>query len=182
MLDQWLNVLGGDEYDLTANEIADMCWLALIQDRFGVEQSQPVRAETTPTPSKPLGTVEAGKLPSSNLPDLPPVDTSQRPSTPQGALFTRDTSTPRTDSRTLRVPTAPALRDPLSLARALRPLLQQWPMGPGPRLDEPATVQKIAEEKVWWPVTQPLTETWFELALVIEALSSMTNANSNQVS
>ena len=174
MLDQWLKVLGGDEYDLTADEIADMCRLVLIQHRFGVEKPQEVRAEPSLTPPKPTGDVDGSTTASSDLPDLPPVDVSRDTPPSQGGLFARDTSsTPRTDSRNLRIPTAPALRYPLPLARALRLLMQQLPIGQGSQLDESATVQKIAEEKVWWPVTKPLTENWLELALVVDESASM---------
>jgi hypothetical protein len=40
-------------------------------------------------------------------------------------------------------------------------------------LDEVATVQRIAEEKLWIPVMRPAPERWFELALVIDEAASM---------
>jgi formylglycine-generating enzyme required for sulfatase activity len=173
-LDQWLEVLGGEEFDLTPHEIADMCWLALIQHQFGVEQPPPPPEATPPVVPKPKGSAEreAGRPPESSI--LPSGLPPRRSPESAGGLFPRNTaSAPKTEIKTLRVPTAPALRDPLPLARALRPLMQQWPIGQGSALDEAATVRKIAEEKVWWPVTKPQTETWLELALVVDESPSM---------
>jgi formylglycine-generating enzyme required for sulfatase activity len=173
-LDQWLAVLGSDEYDLTADEIYEMCYLAVIQHRFGVESPQQPQESTSPVAPKPPGITErsSGQLPEPSAPT--PVDPPQRPSRSAGGLFNRNISaTPESEAKPLRVPTAPALRDPLPLARALRPLMQQWAIGQGSKLDESATVQKIAEERVWWPVTKPQTETWLELALVVDESPSM---------
>ncbi len=173
-LDRWLEILGGEDFDLTPHEIADMCWLALIQHQFGVEQPQQLPESTPPVAPKPKGSLQTASGELSEPPAPLPVEPPRRRSESAGGLFSRNApSDSKTESRNLRIPTAPALRDPLPLARALRPLMQQWPMGQGSTLDEPATVRKIAEEKVWWPVTKPQTETWLELALVVDESPSM---------
>ncbi len=174
MLDQWSKVLSSDEVDLMAEEIADVCWLALIQHRFGVESPGEARRLPASPPSKPQNRLDSDAKPPSDPPPLPPQQSSQSPAPSTGGLFTRDpASAPKTSTKTVRVPTAAALRDPLPLARALRPLLQHWPVGRGTKLDEPATVKKITEEKVWWPITQPQMELWLELALVVDESPSM---------
>ena len=174
MFERWLEVFSSDEFDLTATEIADIYWLALIQHRFGVEQPQQPPSSTGLSASGPKGKSSPGGNEPKNPPDVPPPPSPYRPPQSTGGLFNRENSVvPRTDSKLLRVPTAPAFRDPLSLARALRPLMQQRVVGEGLELDEPATVYKIAEERVWWPVTKPVTEPWLELALVVDESASM---------
>jgi formylglycine-generating enzyme required for sulfatase activity len=174
MFERWLEVFGSDEFNLTATEIADIYWLALIQHRFGVEPPPQSTPSTGSSTSVPQGTLGHPVNDPKNLPDLPASPYPYRPPPSTGGLFTRENSAvPRTDSKLLRVPTARAFRDSLSLARALRPLMQQRVVGEGLELDEPATVYKIAEERVWWPVTQPVTETWLELALVVDESASM---------
>ncbi|WP_347279989.1 SAV_2336 N-terminal domain-related protein [Leptolyngbya sp. FACHB-60] len=122
----------------------------------------------------PQGTLAPPVSDREKPPELPVPSSPYRPPPSAGGLFTRENSpVPQTDSKLLRVPTAPAFRDPLSLARALQPLMQQRLLAGGLQLDEPATVYKIAEERVWWPVTKPVTETWLELALVVDESPSM---------
>ncbi|MGB5771798.1 MAG: SAV_2336 N-terminal domain-related protein, partial [Crocosphaera sp.] len=67
-----------------------------------------------------------------------------------------------------QVPAAPALQTPLSLNRALRPLMRKVPSATKRILDEEATVNRIAERDIWQPVTKPQPERWLTLELVIE--------------
>ena len=174
MLDQWIKTLSSDNIDLSATEIADVCWLALIQKQFGTQKNK----RKAPA-SQPLTTTSSPQTTGTNQPSeptAPPPRTPPRrpPPSKSGGLFVKDPLQPSTqESKSLRAPTAPALRDPLALARALRPLMQQRAIGTGTQLDESATVQKIAEERVWWPITKPQTEKWLELAIVVDESTSM---------
>ena len=174
-LEQWVKVLGSDAANLTADEIADACWIALIQHRFGVEQPQR-SGDKHPPREKPIFPIPPPGFKDPGVPQaVPPNAPPPTPATPgKGGLFPQAVSeTLGKDSKPIRVPTAPALRDPLALAKALRPLMQQRDRAAGEQLDEEATVQKIAEERVWAPVTRPLTEPWLELALVVDESPSM---------
>jgi hypothetical protein len=73
----------------------------------------------------------------------------------------------------IKVAAAQALRNPLAIARSLRPLKRRVPSRTQSVLDEVATVQRIAEEKLWIPVMRPAPERWFEVALVIDEAASM---------
>ncbi|MGB5635605.1 MAG: SAV_2336 N-terminal domain-related protein [Waterburya sp.] len=73
----------------------------------------------------------------------------------------------------IKVPNAPSIRQPLPLIKALRPLLRSVPSQINPTLDEIATANKIAEERIWQLITQPTLEPWLELALVVDESSSM---------
>ena len=67
----------------------------------------------------------------------------------------------------------PDLRDPLQLTRALRPLRSQKAVGDGVQVDEGATADLIAEQRLWLPVFAPAEEPGFDLALVIDSSDSM---------
>lgn len=67
-----------------------------------------------------------------------------------------------------QVPAAPAIQNPLSLSRALRPLRRKVPSSTKTMLDEEKTAERMAERDIWVPVTQPQPERWLTLELVIE--------------
>ncbi len=73
----------------------------------------------------------------------------------------------------IRIPDAPSLREPLNLAQSLRPLMRRVPTGHRTILDEVATVDRIAREKVCLPVLRSEPEPWLDLALVIDESQSM---------
>ena len=73
----------------------------------------------------------------------------------------------------VKIRQAPALRDPLTFVRALRPLIRQVATGRDAGLDETATAQKIADERVWLPVMRPQVEPWLDLAVVVDESPSM---------
>ncbi|MDJ0706508.1 MAG: formylglycine-generating enzyme family protein [Leptolyngbyaceae cyanobacterium MO_188.B28] len=69
----------------------------------------------------------------------------------------------------LEVQAAPALPNARAMGRSLRSLMRKAPSRTQHVLDEPATVERIAQEDIWIPVLQPAPERWFELELVIES-------------
>jgi formylglycine-generating enzyme required for sulfatase activity len=71
------------------------------------------------------------------------------------------------------VPDAPAISQALQLARALRPLARQIAVGLPSIVDEKATVDRIAETRVWQPVLKPESELWLDVALVFDTSPSM---------
>ncbi len=172
MLERWVSGLSCEPIDLSAAEIADACFLALVQHRFGVDVPESAAEKLKNSNADLPQRLPPG--PAVDLPEVPIADPPPPDETQTGGLFPKSASqTSSSESRSIRVPTAPALRDTLPLAKALRPLMQQRAVGYGPMLDEAATVQRIAQERVWWPVTQPLTESWLELAIVVDESASM---------
>ena len=71
------------------------------------------------------------------------------------------------------VPGGEALPGALELARKLRPLSRRVPSRTRVYLDEAATAQRIAEERVWIPVLYPAPARWLEAALIIDTNASM---------
>ncbi|MEL7331059.1 MAG: formylglycine-generating enzyme family protein [Cyanobacteria bacterium J06560_2] len=174
MIERWIEVLSDKSIDLSAAEIADACWLTIIQHRFGVDRpgKSDEREDSEETSAAASMTPLSDALDLPEVPDRTPEEVS---SEPVGNIFTepsRRDSSP--DIQPVLLPTSLALRDLLPFAKALRPLMQQRPVAfQGTQLDENATVQKIAEEQVLYPVIQPLTESWLELAIVVDESDSM---------
>ena len=174
MLERWVEVLGGDEIDLSATEIADACWIAMIQHQFGVEQPQRLQRDPSVATLLPTSTTTSSLSDTRQETTVNEPERSPPPSSGTGELVTkRSASDTRSETKTLRVPTESALRDSLPFAQALRPLMQQRSIGQGVKLDEAATVHKIAEERVWQPVAKPRTENWLDLAIVVDESASM---------
>ncbi|WP_269138001.1 SAV_2336 N-terminal domain-related protein, partial [Streptomyces antimycoticus] len=73
----------------------------------------------------------------------------------------------------LRVPEDKALRQELSIGRALRPLKQHRPNPLKREFDEAATATALAETGLPDVVTRPARERWLDLALVIDDGMSM---------
>jgi GTPase SAR1 family protein len=161
--------------ELSAEEIADTLWLALQ-----IEESQPelsIEAELREnSPQLPLARVEPEVLPEiSTHPSEPEeIASNQPPDEPKAGIYPRNPQEPLLGSGlSLRVPDAPSLREPLTLARALKPLMRRMPSGSTLVLDEAATTQQIAETGLWLPVLKPTLEPWLDLELVVDEGISM---------
>ena len=174
MIDTLITALS-NELELSAEEIADTIWLAL--------QIQESQSESTTTPKKnalspPLRseelegetlaetktkTSDSGKTASKQLPEEQKAGIYPR--NQQETLFKSELS--------FKVPDTPSLRKPLTLARALKPLMRRIPSGTTLVLDEAATTQRIANEGLWLPVLRPTLEPWLDLELVVDEGISM---------
>jgi AAA-like domain len=162
--------------ELSAEEIADTLWLALQ-----IEESQPelsVRAElreNPPQPPFPRGEPEILPEIQETLPsEREETASNQPPDEPKAGIYPRNPQESLVGSGlSLRVPDAPSLREPLTLARALKPLMRRMPSGSTLVLDEAATTQQIAETGLWLPVLKPTLEPWLDLELVVDEGISM---------
>jgi formylglycine-generating enzyme required for sulfatase activity len=154
------------QLELTGTEIADILWLA--------QQSQ----TTVEATSNSAGKIDEPKkdnpkqLPENTTPDTPVVS-----SQPTAEVYTKssrsDSSSTSDNTLDIKVPDAPGLRQPLKLARALRPLMQKIDSGTEVILDEEATANRIAEERIRIPVFQPAQEPAFDLILVVDESNTM---------
>lgn len=160
------------EIDLDAEQIADLLWLAL--------QMEEVKVTPTPEtqilePETPIETNNSDSQLTTPPQKKPPV--SRKDSIP---VYLPPTSKPSqqkpnqsvSEGIPFKAPTAPALRNPLALARALRPLMRKVPSQIKTVLDEEETVTQIAEKRVWTPVLKPAPERWLDVALVVEETRS----------
>jgi len=172
-LDQLLLTLSNG-FNLTSQEIADTLWLTLKRlENFDNFEDIPPSPKTNSDPVEPV----------SNPTDLNPkiAKTDNSSSTVKETTKT-DNSSGTVEEKTagiypktrpinrqiasddgfisLRVPDAPSLREPLTLLRALRPLMRRVPSPTEEIIDEVATVNTIADNGVFLPVMQPILEPW----------------------
>jgi formylglycine-generating enzyme required for sulfatase activity len=173
MIKHLLEVLGKvDEVlklELTQEDVVDALWLAqYIDNKPTLQPEIPNQQNLTDNQAIPSQTQENLTQPpiTQTTPTIPVV-THNRTS---GSNLTGSSSS---DGVVFKAPSAPALREPLKLARALRALMLKLPSSTETVLDEVATAQRIAEEKICIPVLKPTLEPWWEVALVVDESPSM---------
>ncbi|MGK7930125.1 MAG: SAV_2336 N-terminal domain-related protein [Microcystaceae cyanobacterium] len=174
MIDSLITALS-QELELSAEEIADTIWLALQIDE-SPSLPTPIENLTPPSPTLSNETLDRETTPeipnqTETSEDIPP----NNPPEPQKAgIYPRTEQKNAFESElSFKVPDAPSLREPLSLARALKPLMRRIPSGTTFVLDEEATTQRIADEGLWLPVLKPTLEPWLDLELVVDEGISM---------
>jgi formylglycine-generating enzyme required for sulfatase activity len=166
-LQRLISALSQSQLGLTGREIAEVIWLATQTEKENIITID-VEAETPPNDPNILGDTkditdsEQEITPSSAEIVLPPVETRSSLALP-----------PNPNYHPIRVQDAPAISQALVLARALRPLARQVALGLPVLLDEIATVNFIAETRVWQPVLKPESELWLDVALVFDTSPSM---------
>lgn len=175
-MERLIGVLG-DKLDLTAEEIADILWLGLLQWQSMAE---------APTQTVDVALLVEDEQSSSALSIKP--DGESTPSAPlkQASISSMVGLQPQQSDADAKgsdglgaghlpiaLPDAPGLRDTLGLLRALKPLLRKVPSIDSHVLDEAVTAQRIAETDLWIPELQPELEPWLDLALVVDASPSM---------
>ena len=160
----------GEGLDLTAEELADIIWLTLIRQQGTI-------AETTQSRTEAVKVVQEHSSAVSEVSSPPParVPTSNRQPTsePVVGIAPRRSQTTPSNRLPFKVANPPSIRDPLALARSLRPLIRPVPSGQIEGLDEQATAQHIAEAGIWQPIVKPALEPWLELVLVADESASM---------
>ncbi|AFZ01290.1 SAV_2336 N-terminal domain-related protein [Calothrix sp. PCC 6303] len=173
MIDQLITALS-KEVEMSAVEIADTLWLALQMQEFqaeSVSSGLPLNKEDERGINKQESQSEQGILP--NISDLEKTQT-QPPEEQKAGIYPRNQQhTSKSLDLSFKVPDAPSLREPLTLARGLKPLMRRVPSGRELVLDEAATIQRIADEGLWIPVIKPTVEPWLDLELVVDEAISM---------
>ncbi|NET15737.1 MAG: formylglycine-generating enzyme family protein, partial [Okeania sp. SIO1H6] len=149
--------------ELSNEDIADSIWLALQMGTVETQQKQ----EQKPEPEQLLPIEFEEGEPQESVTDREPIV----------SVITEESSfqtpeQPPVKGLSFQAPAAAALLNVLELGRALRPLMRKVPSITGKALDEEATVNLIAEQDVWLPVTKPEPERWLDLELVVEESSS----------
>ncbi|MGB3642013.1 MAG: SAV_2336 N-terminal domain-related protein, partial [Rivularia sp. (in: cyanobacteria)] len=157
-------------FDLDDTEIADILWLT-VQMRRSQSSTLPQLQQQTPastpeiTPTPPQSPINQNK----KSPDSSSKTETSAKVYPQPSQDRNQTSS----GLPIKVPTAQALRNQLAISRSLKPLKRRVPSKSEFILDETATAERIAEEKLLLPVMRPAPERWLELALVIDEEASM---------
>ncbi len=169
---QLLTVLHRAGLEPTAIELADVLWLAA---QLSPTPSPAPASAPAPDPTQAGQDVTPKAAQDTKPATVPPADASRhRDGSPQAALYPHAGSLGGgLAARPFRAPAVPLLPNALNLGRALRPLHRKRPSRTHRVLDEEATVQRIAEQRLWQPVLMGAPERWFELALVLDQGASM---------
>lgn len=156
-------------FNLDDTEIADILWLTVQMRRSQssllpqLKQQPASTPEITPTPPQLPLNQNTKSLESPNKTEVSANVYSQSP----------QDSNQTASGLPINVSAAQALRNQLAISRSLRPLKRRVPSKREFVLDETATAERIAEEKLLLPVMRPAPERWLELALVIDEGASM---------
>ena len=168
MISRLLDALNKVGLNPNGEEIADILWLALqmrISEPDRVHQDQVNQPDSQDAfSSDNLGSDSEIVPPGPQFPKRTPAPVKK--TTPSAPLYTNNigTSSGEQGSLTFKTPSAPSLQEPLQLGKALRPLMRRVQSRTETVLDEVATAERIAEEKILVPVLKPALERWFDLA------------------
>jgi hypothetical protein len=176
MIDTLITALS-KELELSAEEIADTIWLALQIQESQLESTATQKLKNDLSqPSLKSKELEGETLPETKTKTSDSRETAskQSPEEQKAGIYPRNQQETLFKSElSFKVPDAPSLREPLTLARALKPLMRRIPSGTTLVLDESATTQRIANEGLWLPVLRPTLEPWLDLELVVDEGISM---------
>ena len=179
MISKLIDSLRGIGLELTAQDIADILWLAYQMEKADVigaekhlEESKTSRSSDEISLSDQRTRLSEKDVEESSLAPMhnpAPSGINVHLSSNQvgGVLPGGQGSLP------FRSPAVPALQNALGIARSLRPLKRQVPSRTQFLLDESATVNRVAEQGLWMPVLRPAPGRWLEVALVIDEGKSM---------
>ncbi|OYD95152.1 hypothetical protein CDG77_10520 [Nostoc sp. 'Peltigera membranacea cyanobiont' 213] len=161
------------QLELDGEEIADLLWLAV---QMGEVEITPV---TEPSLKETQAEIEETEIKQTTELLTPPLSPNLEPRQPQAYAYLPPRADHKTQSQNapegipFKAPTAPGLRNPLGLARALRPLMRKVSSQTKKILDEEETVTQFAENRILIPVLKPAPERWLDLALVVEKSRSI---------
>ncbi|MCP4695851.1 MAG: SUMF1/EgtB/PvdO family nonheme iron enzyme [Gammaproteobacteria bacterium] len=173
-LERFIGILDTAGFEASAEELVDVLWLAqrISALKTGGKKTAPPAA---PGDEPPAVREETAKPPDSVKTASKARDASES----KAELHTRvrphskRTKTQAGGARHFRAPAASMLPAALRLGRALRPLMRRAPSRILKTLDEPGTVQRIAEQDIWLPIFRPKPERWLEVTLLQDAYSTM---------
>ncbi|MEG4631175.1 SAV_2336 N-terminal domain-related protein [Microcoleus sp. AR_TQ3_B6] len=174
MISRLLDALNKIGLNPDGEEIADILWLALqmrISEPDRVHQDQVNQPDSQEASSSDnLDSDSEIVPPQPQFPKRTPAPVKK--TTPSAPLYTNNIGAEQ-GSLTFKTPSAPSLQEPLQLGKALRPLMRRVQSRTETVLDEVATAERIAEEKILVPVLKPARERWLDLALIADESPSM---------
>ena len=169
MIERVIDAFENLGFDLDDTEIADILWLTVQMRR---SQSSPFPQLQQQTPAS-TPQITPTQLPLNQNKKSPKSSSKTETSANVYPQSPQQDSSQTSSGLPIKVPAAQALRNKLEISRALRPLKRRVPSKSEFILDETATAERIAEEKLLLPVLRPAPERWLELALVIDEGASM---------
>ena len=178
MIEKLIEVLQESEKlrELTAEQFSDIFWLALQQFRLSglnnLEESN--QTELSVKNQNHSQEEEKGKIEDTQGEKSDPKDSPNKANVYQKTDQTEEQASSGVGIVPIRLPDAETLPKELELGRALKALCHRLPSIYDTVLDEVATTERIANEKLWIPVQKPALEPFFEeLDLVVDEATSM---------
>jgi hypothetical protein len=174
MISKLIGLLRDIGLDPTAEEVADMVWLAsLLPESHSTVEDKKQQEENSPSNTPP---------PSSNDPSQRRTGESSQQTTKSDndkvdlystATNPNDITEGVSGGLPFRSPGTHALPGKLAMGRALRPLKKRVPSRTRFVLNEEATVERIADENNWIPVLKPAPRRWLDVDIVVDESTSM---------
>jgi formylglycine-generating enzyme required for sulfatase activity len=161
---------------LTSVEIADAVWLASqVHGSDPIEFSQTklieLRASQDVENSENLDDVDSSPI-NADLASLQIQETTTLNLKPEDSGRISLKLPPSYQAPSISCDTSVISQAPL-LGKALRPFIREVSIGESATLDEEATVEFFANNRVWQPMTLPESQRWLDVALVIDTSPSM---------
>ena len=166
MIKDLINILNNIGLQLTAEEIADILWLAQHIDK--PESSGTANAKAVLKPDSGKSECQ-DKSAGSAKSERESARTGVYPIESEG----NEIISSGMGGLSIRIPGASALPGQMAIERALRPLMRKVPSRNRFVFDEEATVRQIAESDNWLPVMRPEPSRWLDVILVVDESSSM---------
>ncbi|KST65486.1 SAV_2336 N-terminal domain-related protein [Mastigocoleus testarum] len=149
---------------LSDEDIADAIWLTL---QMGVVEIETVEEQSNSLESEDQ--VIINEIEETPISDLDSSETNSTVEVYEQKAINQDFESEETPKGLpFQVPAAPAIQNKLPIGRALRPLMRKVSSSTRTIIDAEATVNRIAEQNIWLPVTKPEPERWLDLELVVE--------------
>ncbi|MEN3361443.1 MAG: hypothetical protein V7637_5425 [Mycobacteriales bacterium] len=174
MINRLLAALTDAELRLSAEEVAEVLWLAPQLSGSPAGSVRPEGSSQDPGGARPERPALPPERPRGQPVPGPETGPDRHAQSPLAGLYLPGpAAVGRTPATSARSPTVSALPNTLALARALRPFRRKvrskWEF----RLEEEPTAQASAQAGSWCPVYLPAPDRWLDLAIVIDEASSM---------
>jgi|GEM_PF-1940628 len=175
MIEKLIHTLNNIGLTITAEEIADILWLASNLDEPELSEKPETRTSQDQTDSH--ADIPKADVRKSGVQDKPVKSLPEKESAKTGVYPPEPEDKKISDSGIgglpFRSPAASALPGQLAIERALRPLMRKVPSRNRFVLDEEATVRQIAESDNWLPVMRPEPSRWLDVILLADESPSM---------
>lgn len=162
--------------ELTAEEIADIIWLALKiePNPSSQERANEILKESCLVTTKE-GLHSALQKPKEISSEKHKGYTNLYVDRPRSVRITGNEVKSKVgiSGLDIRVPTAKALPDSLSIAKAFYPFMQRVASKKDFIFDEESTVERIIDENICVPVLRPALSRWFSLSFLVDTSESM---------
>jgi formylglycine-generating enzyme required for sulfatase activity len=171
IIGQFAQQLKRSGLELDAADLADLLWLAQFIESESDVYSEEISSEIVESSSRETNTINDIIDETNTSISSPTFNLYSNEESSSISQTTESSEPSQTDQKVLPfpVPSAPAIRTRLDLARGLRPLMRKVPSRIRVDVDEEATVTQLAETNICVPVIRPTPERWLDLDLVVES-------------